>query len=118
MIKFLANENFPASSIRHLQNAGWDVSYIRTECPGISDEAVLTKAIIEERTILTFDSDYGTLIFKYGHRPPKGVIYFRLSSILPELPGTLIEQIINEADFDIEYSLWIIGDHNVRRKRY
>ncbi len=34
----------------------------------------MTIAINEERTILTFDRDYGELTFKHNYKPEKGVI--------------------------------------------
>ncbi len=33
-------------------------------------------AIKEGRTIITYDSDYGELIFKHGYKPYAGVILF------------------------------------------
>lgn len=117
-MKLLANENFPAQSVLYLRQQGWDVAYIRTECPGISDEEVLQKAINEERTILTFDSDYGVLIFKHNQRPPQGIIYFRLERFLPDLPGKILQEMLERTELDPRYALWTVSDSNVRQRRY
>jgi predicted nuclease of predicted toxin-antitoxin system len=39
---------------------------------GISDEEVIELSIRQNRIIITFDSDYGELVFKHGYKP-KGV---------------------------------------------
>ncbi len=63
-MQFLANENIPSKSISILRNAGYDVIAIGEESPGISDRDILNRAQIEHRIILTFDRDYGELIYK------------------------------------------------------
>jgi predicted nuclease of predicted toxin-antitoxin system len=44
-----------------------------------------------ECTLLTFDRDYGELIFRYQYKPEKGVIYLRLDKYQPQEPGLIIE---------------------------
>ena len=63
MMRFLANENFPLTSVRLLRQAGHDVVSITEETPGVADDHILARAVIEDRIILTFDRDYGELIF-------------------------------------------------------
>ena len=55
-MRFLANENFPRAAVGALRVAGHDVSWIRTEAPGIADAAVLDRARREQRLLLTFDN--------------------------------------------------------------
>ena len=77
-MKLLANENIPHASINYLRNKGYDVLSIGIDNPSIMDSEIMTIAINEERTIVTFDRDYGELIFRYNYKPEKGVIYLRL----------------------------------------
>ncbi|MEQ8472314.1 MAG: DUF5615 family PIN-like protein [Marinoscillum sp.] len=65
-MKFLANENVPITSVNYLKSMGFDITSIGVDDPGISDEHVMTLAIEQDRTIITYDSDYGELIFKHG----------------------------------------------------
>lgn len=65
-MKFLANENIPRISVLLIRNTGYDIVSVGDEFPGISDPEVIAFANAEERTIITFDSDYGELIFKHG----------------------------------------------------
>ncbi len=91
-MKLLANENFPYTSIFYLRNKGYDVLSIGIDNPSITDYEVMTIAINEERTILTFDRDYGELIFRYQYKPEKGVIYLRLDKYQLQEPGMIIEK--------------------------
>ncbi len=77
-MKFLANENFPYPSIKILRDNDLEVFSIGEESGGISDIEVLNRAVIEDLIILTFDRDYGELLFKYRLDPPPAVVYFRL----------------------------------------
>lgn len=76
---FLANENFPQPSINYLRNNHIDILSIQESFPGISDLEVLSLAKNLNRTIVTFDSDYGELIFKYALKEPPPVLSFFVS---------------------------------------
>ena len=60
-MRFLANENFPGTAVAALIAAGHDVVWVRNAAPGMSDPDVLAWAIRDERTLLTFDKDFGEL---------------------------------------------------------
>ncbi len=58
------------------------------DSPGIKDSEVVARAAREHRVILTFDRDYGELIFRFRQVAfPSGVIYFRYRPHSPEEPG-------------------------------
>ncbi|MFD3165559.1 DUF5615 family PIN-like protein [Herpetosiphon sp. NSE202] len=84
-MRFLANENIPYSAIAWLRHNGYDVSSISEDTPGIPDHAVLEYARNEQQIILTFDRDYGELIFRFGLPIPAGIIYFRFPPTTPLL---------------------------------
>jgi predicted nuclease of predicted toxin-antitoxin system len=76
-MRFLANENFPFPSISSLRKSGLEILSIAELYPGISAVEVIEKANASNSIILTFDKDYGEIIFKSKiHRPP-AVIFFR-----------------------------------------
>ncbi len=60
-MRLLVNENFPLLSVKLIRQAGYDIASITEDCPGIEDIEVLTRAVNEQRIILTFDRDYGEL---------------------------------------------------------
>jgi len=91
-MKFLADENFPIKSVELLRKSGFDIRSIGVDDQGVTDKDVVKLAIREKRTILTFDRDYGELVFKYGYKPKKGVIYFRIFGFTPEGPAQILKK--------------------------
>jgi predicted nuclease of predicted toxin-antitoxin system len=75
--------------------------------PSIMDAEIIAIAISEERTILTFDRDYGEVIFRHNHKPEKGVIYLRLDEYEPEQPGRIIEEIMTNKEIDLTRALTV-----------
>ncbi len=79
-MRFLADENFPGFAVRALQANGYDVTWIRTLSPGISDSEVLKFDQAEDRILLTFDKDFGELAFVTELPATSGIILFRIQS--------------------------------------
>ncbi|MCF6351803.1 MAG: DUF5615 family PIN-like protein [Cyclobacteriaceae bacterium] len=116
-MKFLADENFPKQSVNWLRKQNIDITSIREVNPGISDLKVLEIAIAESRTILTLDSDFGTLIFKFNQKPKAGVIFFRLIEFEPlDLSKALINLVKRYKSF--ENSLIVIDKNSIRKRKY
>lgn len=92
----LANENIPRQSVLALRQAGYDVHYIAETAAGLHDEQVLSLAVNEGRWVLTFDRDYGELIFGRRRTPPPCVIYFRLLDCRPEEAAQLLLPLLVE----------------------
>ncbi len=117
-MKLLANENFPLTSVNYLRVKGFNITAIGTNNPSISDEDVIDIAIRENRTILTFDRDYGELIFKHNYQPSAGVIYFRLLPAYPEEPGHMVEGIITSGKLKFDRALTVVDANGIRQRRY
>jgi len=79
MMRLLANENFPGDAVTALRQYGHDVAWIRTDSPGISDIEVLERAQRENRIVVTFDKDFGELVFRLRLPALSGIILFRIS---------------------------------------
>jgi len=117
-MKLLANENFPYKSIYYLKEKGYDVLSIGMDNPSIMDSEIMSIAINEERTILTFDRDYGELIFRHNYKPEKGVIYLRLDEYEPQQPGIIIEAILTNTEIDLTRALTVIDKNGIRQRKY
>jgi predicted nuclease of predicted toxin-antitoxin system len=117
-MRLLANENFPLTSTRFLREKGYDVVAIGTDFVGFTDPAVIALANSQSRTILTFDADYGELIFKHGLKPDKGVIYLRLLEFTPSEPGEIIHQILSSAGFQTDNTLTVVEKDGIRQRKY
>jgi predicted nuclease of predicted toxin-antitoxin system len=116
MIRFLANENVSLATVRRLQEEGFDVVAVSTDFPSISDESVILFASIDNRVIITFDRDYGELIFQHKVAPPPGVIYFRLHSFRPEDPAEILLKFL-KLDINFEGFFSVISENNLRQKK-
>lgn len=86
-MRVLANENIPMAAIAGLRSAGWDVLAVAEVARSASDADVLALARREARVIITFDRDYGELIFARHHPVPAGVVYLPATPMRPEEPA-------------------------------
>jgi predicted nuclease of predicted toxin-antitoxin system len=117
MTAFLSNENIPKATVVLLRENGHDVVWIAEDFPSIKDEVVLEIAALQQRILITFDSDYGELIFNRRMRSPKGVAFFRLTGFSPESPAKLILSYlsVSESIFDGYFS--VVTELGIRRKK-
>ncbi|MBL8747381.1 MAG: DUF5615 family PIN-like protein [Phycisphaerae bacterium] len=83
-MRFLANENIPALLVELLSIRGHDVGWIRRDAPGAKDAEVLRRSAAENRVLITFDKDFGELVFRLGAEASSGVILLRLRGSTPE----------------------------------
>lgn len=112
---FLANENFPRHSVILMKNAGFKVLSIAEQSPGISDSEVLVMACNDGMVILTFDRDYGELLFKYRQSKPAGVVYFRTGLEYPEQAGRILLSHLNN-ELEISGFFTVVDMHGIRQR--
>lgn len=115
-MKLLANENIPFRSSQFLKEQGYDIIHIGNIAPSITDEAVMQLAIKEHRLIITFDRDYGNLVFGEGYRPP-GVIYLRIQDYDPDYPGIFLHALIQSGTLSFEGQFTVVGENSIRQRR-
>jgi predicted nuclease of predicted toxin-antitoxin system len=116
-IKLLANENFPVPAIRKLRAAGVDVVAVIETMPSVSDLEVMAYARREQRWIVTFDGDYGDLVFREGLLPPPAILFFRQEPYPPERPAEIVLAILSEP-LQVEGCMVVISQQNIRRRRF
>jgi predicted nuclease of predicted toxin-antitoxin system len=81
-VRILANENIPRATVVQLREAGHDVESIADVAAGAPDSVVVERAVRDDRIVLTFDRDYGDLIFRQGMEAPPGIVFLRYHSSL------------------------------------
>ncbi len=79
-MKLLADENIEFEIVSALREAGFDVSDIKEINPGIEDDAVLAIAKTTEALLLTYDKDFGELVFR-ERSATNGVVLLRLKKL-------------------------------------
>jgi predicted nuclease of predicted toxin-antitoxin system len=82
-VRILADENFPGDAVTALRERGHDVAWVRSDAPGSSDAQVMARAQVEGRVLITFDKDFGELIFRVGLLASSGIVLFRISALSP-----------------------------------
>jgi predicted nuclease of predicted toxin-antitoxin system len=112
--RFLANEKFPGASVRLLRAKGLDIAWVREEAPSSDDRANMAWAARTNRIILTFDLDYGDLVFRHGLAAP-GVVLFRLEPLADlEEPGRVVLDLIERPDFTFEEAFVVVSRRGIR----
>ena len=112
----LANENIPAPLVRLLQTNGFDVQAVAELMPMASDRAVLFYAHQHGRSILTFDRDYGELVFARAVQPPPAIIYLRQGpQTMAEFARVITQLLTGDAQQWLGH-LVVVGGRGVRRR--
>jgi len=117
-MKLLANENFPKASVLLLRSYGYDITYIGKNTPGITDKEVMESAQSQQRLIITFDRDYGELIFKHNYKPEQGVLYFRLPEYSPEQPAMIVHELLAIFKLETYRRLTVYDGQTIRQRKY
>jgi len=113
---FLANENFPLLSVRLIRNAGHNVTSVLEEASGAKDIEVLKRAHREKLIVLTFDRDYGELIYRHKQFTAGGIVYFRFDPRTPEEPAKILLTIIEEEKVVLPGRFTIIERGRIRQR--
>ena len=97
----LADENFPKPVVDALRAEGHDVLWVRTDCPGWRDLAILELAEAEARIVMTVDKDFLQLAVQ--RRSPlenAGVVLFRIHPATPETLAPAVRSfVVNDRDW-------------------
>jgi predicted nuclease of predicted toxin-antitoxin system len=95
-MKFLADANTPRLLVESLTFHGHDVFWAYT-VPSTPDIELIEKAASEKRIVITFDKDFGELVFKRGHSVAVVLIRLRETS-LKETVSVVIDLVGSEVE--------------------
>jgi len=112
-VRLCANENVPGDCVALLRSRGHDVLWIHQSHPGLADDSVLEKALTESRLLLTFDKDFGELVFHKGAKASCGIILFRISIPSPaKAAQKVVTSLESRSDWENHFS--VVEDAMVR----
>ncbi len=115
-LSFLADENVHPKVVAGLRARGHDVTtVVELELAGRPDLQILKAALEAERTVLTHDSDFGTLAILQGE-PWSGIVYVRPGHISPEFVLEVLDA-VRALDTDLEFPFLLVAarrDQDVR----
>jgi predicted nuclease of predicted toxin-antitoxin system len=115
-MRFLANENIPMASIQLLQKFDHNVLAISEGSIGLDDETVLRTAREQQRILITFDRDYGELIFKRQLPAPPGVLYLRFDPVTPTEPAEFLLTLLRAGEPKFENQFTVLSRNQIRQR--
>jgi len=116
VIGLLADENFPLPSVVRLRTAGFDVVAISEFARGAPDVDVLRFAREQNRVLVTFDRDFGELIYRDLAPVPPGVIYLRVVATSPEHPARIVADLVSDPSLQILGRFSVVTGDGVRQR--
>jgi predicted nuclease of predicted toxin-antitoxin system len=116
-MRLCANENIPADGVVALRSQGHDVLWIREAIPGATDVQVIERAMVEQRLLLTFDKDFGELVFRRGKKAAAGIVLFRISQPSGTAVAETIARVLASRD-DWEGHFSVVDDRTVRMRPF
>jgi predicted nuclease of predicted toxin-antitoxin system len=113
--RLLVNENFPRPALLALRAAGVEVEAVAESMPAARDIDVLAYAAANARWLVTFDRDYGELIFTRKSPIPPAILYLRQGAYPPSWPAEAVLAALGRADF-VAGHMVVISGYSVRRR--
>lgn len=114
-MKFLVNENIGLRVVKFLRSQGHNVVSVQEKFRGKKDTFILRKARLTDRTVITYDQDFGELIFKskIKHR---GVILLKTRDESTKTQIRVLKKFLSDyPKEDIKDYFWVITEAKVRR---
>jgi len=100
-----------------LRDAGHDVAAVIEDGPGATDAQVLARAHVESRILLTFDRDYGELIYRRGLPAPAGVLYLRFDPLSPVEPANYVLTLLAPGELQLEGRFSVATRQRIRQRQ-
>ena len=114
-MRLLADENIPRLVVEFISSRGHDATWVGKVAPGISDREVLSLATTQKRTLITFDTDFGELVFRLGVGAPFGIILFRLPPDSPSgIAQTIVQALESQKDWMNRFS--VVDENRIRMR--
>ncbi|HEX8829825.1 MAG TPA: DUF5615 family PIN-like protein [Longimicrobium sp.] len=116
MIRLLADENIPLDAVELLQGAGYDTIAVARERPSAPDVDVLRMACESDRVLVTFDRDFGELIYRDLAPIPPGVIYLRISDHSPGAVASILLSFLRDPAIAVIGRFSVLTTDTVRQR--
>ena len=111
---FLADENIPLYVVKQLRKEGCKIISVAEEFAGSSDEKILELSSRNKWIIITFDKDFGELIYKQKSSKPYGIILLRVTPKSPEYILQLLKWLLLQVNISFEGNFVVVNKDKVR----
>ncbi len=110
--KFLADENIPSRAVHRLQKDGIDITHVNNIKYGLADYHILKVAYKEKRILITFDKEFGYLVFRKKMKSV-GIILLRFIPLSPDHLADRINELIKE-QVEFENKFIVVEEEKIR----
>ena len=110
---FLADENIPLSVIKQLRKEGYYIISVIEDFKRASDKKILELSSKNKWIIITFDKDFGELIYKHECNKPFGIILLRVTPKSPKYILQILEWLLGTS-ISFEENFVIVKEDKVR----
>lgn len=114
-MRFLADMGISPLVVQHLCSKGHDAIHLREQgLHRLPDSDIVTKAVDEQRVLLTADLDFGYLIAIARSSLPS-VVIFRLSDMRPVSVAEHLDRLLLQNDNELDRgALVVVTDSKIR----
>jgi predicted nuclease of predicted toxin-antitoxin system len=112
-MNFIADEGVDFPIVTRLRQDGHVVWYIAEMSPSISDEEVLQLARAQQAVLVTFDKDFGELVFRQG-QVSSGIVLLRLHGLTPQDKAALFSETIRAHGVELSNSFTVVTPTKLR----
>ncbi|KKM08675.1 hypothetical protein SY88_22890 [Clostridiales bacterium PH28_bin88] len=116
-MRFLADENIPASTVATLRSLGHDVSYVvESDLRGQNDNHLFKVAVKERRNFITKDLDFSNILV-YRPTVDTGVLVIRIRDSRPGKINVILTNFLRNYTGKLEGNLVILDENKFRVRR-
>ena len=100
--------------VKQLRKEGCKIISVAEEFAGSSDEKILELSSRNKWVIITFDKDFGELIYKQKSSKPYGIILLRVTPKSPEYILQLLKWLLLQGNILFEGNFVVVNKDKVR----
>jgi predicted nuclease of predicted toxin-antitoxin system len=116
-VRLLLDQGLPRTAGTELRKLGWDVVHVGdVGLASASDKEILRRALTEQRTVVTLDADFHTIL-ALENAPAPSAIRVRIEGLRgPEL-AALVQRVVEICEADLKAGAMVTVDESGVRVR-
>lgn len=115
-MRFLVDESTGPAVSEWLRQQNHDVFCVFDQARGLNDDAIIAKALAENRILITNDKDFGEKVFREQH-PHHGIIFLRLENERAVSKITALKQLFENYVHELPDQFVVVTELGVRFAR-